>query len=84
MFKIIRVVEMANTCYICGKEMADGTDCCPHYEHIIPNALGGHLTSNTILCMNCGGDYSKGDRSFVDIFGGFIHNIENDFNQNIN
>lgn len=75
---------MANTCYICGKEMADGTDCCPHYEHIIPNALGGHLTSNTILCMNCGGDYSKGDRSFVDIFGGFIHNIENDFNQNIN
>lgn len=63
-------------CYVCGREMADGTDCCPHYEHIIPNALGGHLTSNTILCKKCGGDYSKGDSSFVDIFGCFIHNME--------
>lgn len=68
---------MANVCYMCGKEMVEGAKCCPHHEHIIPNALGGHLTSNTILCKKCGGDYSKGDRCFVDFFGGFIHNLEN-------
>lgn len=56
--------------------MAEGTDCCPHYEHIIPNAIGGHLTSNRILCEKCGGDYSKGDSKFVNIFGCFIHNLE--------
>lgn len=70
------VLKMANTCYMCGNEMTEGTDCCPHYEHIIPNALGGHLTSNTILCKKCGTDYSRGDRRFVDIFGSFIHNLE--------
>lgn len=51
---------MANTCYMCGHEMVEGNDCCPHYEHIIPNALGGHLTSNTILCKKCGTDFSVG------------------------
>lgn len=56
--------------------MAEGTDCCPHYEHIIPNAIGGHLTSNRILCEKCGGDYSKGDSRFVNVFGCFIHNLE--------
>ena len=67
---------MKNFCYVCGREMAEGTDCCPHYEHIIPNAIGGHLTSNRILCEKCGGDYSKGDSKFVNIFGCFIHNLE--------
>lgn len=52
---------MKNFCYVCGREMAERTACCPHYEHIIPNAIGGHLTSCRILCEKCGGDYSKGD-----------------------
>ena len=67
---------MKNFCYVCGCEMAEGTVCCPHFEHIIPNAIGGHLTSCRILCEKCGGDYSKGDSSFVNIFGCFIHNME--------
>lgn len=67
---------MKNYCYVCGREMAEGTVCCPHYEHIIPNAIGGHLTSYRILCEKCGGDYSKGDSNFVNIFGCFIHNME--------
>ena len=67
---------MKNKCYICGRELADGTDCCPHFEHIIPNALGGHLTCNTILCEKCGGDYSKGDSCFVALFDCFVHHIE--------
>lgn len=67
---------MSNICYVCGREMVEGAECCPHDEHIIPNALGGHLTSNYILCKTCGGSYSRGDRSFVDLFGCFVHNME--------
>lgn len=67
---------MSNICYVCGREMVEGTECRSHDEHIIPNALGGHLTSNFILCKMCGGNYSRGDRSFVDLFGGFVHNME--------
>ena len=62
--------------YVCGREMVEGTECRSHDEHIIPNALGGHLTSNFILCKMCGENYSRGDRSFVDLFGGFVHNME--------
>lgn len=67
---------MSKICYLCGREMSEGTDCCPHDEHIIPNAIGGHLVCNSILCKKCGGVYSKSDRNFVDIFGCFVHNLE--------
>lgn len=69
-------MSKTNICYVCGRVMNEATECCPHYEHIIPNAIGGHLTSNAILCKDCGGGYSKDDKKFVEIFGGFIHNLE--------
>ncbi len=37
-------------CYICGEEI---TDANKTNEHIILNALGGHLHSNTIICNDC-------------------------------
>lgn len=63
-------------CYICGEVLMEGTSHCSHYEHIIPNALGGRLTCNSILCKKCGNDYSKYDNLFVKIFDGFIHHLE--------
>ena len=65
-----------NICYICGRVIMEGTSHCAHYEHIIPNALGGHLTCNFILCKECGNAYSKDDKAFVEIFDGFIHHLE--------
>ena len=37
-------------CYLCGKELTDENK--PD-EHIILNAIGGHLHSYTLLCMEC-------------------------------
>lgn len=37
-------------CYICGKEI---TEQNKSDEHIILNAIGGHLHSNTIICNDC-------------------------------
>lgn len=41
---------MKHYCYICGDEITDAnrTD-----EHIILNAIGGHLHSYTIICKDC-------------------------------
>lgn len=37
-------------CYLCGKELTDENKSD---EHIILNAIGGHLHSYTLLCMEC-------------------------------
>lgn len=61
-------------CYLCGKELSDDGDggtAKRHKEHIIHNGIYGRLKSSTILCEKCGGDYSKSDAKFVDIFKGF-------------
>lgn len=39
-----------NYCYICGDEITD-KNCTD--EHIILNALGGHLHSYTVICKGC-------------------------------
>lgn len=39
---------MKKYCYVCGKELSEHPsldECKCHDEHIIPNAIGGHLTS---------------------------------------
>ena len=49
---------MKKYCYVCGKELSEHPsldECKCHDEHIIPNAIGGHLTSRDFLCESCGG-----------------------------
>lgn len=41
-------------CYLCGK-FFNKSDVIKHDEHIIQQAIGGTLTSNSILCKACGG-----------------------------
>lgn len=41
-------------CYVCRK-VYDEKATRRHEEHILQNAIGGKLTSNRILCENCGG-----------------------------
>jgi hypothetical protein len=42
-------------CYVCRK-FYDEKVTRRHEEHIIQNAIGGKLTSNRILCEDCGGE----------------------------
>lgn len=42
--------EKRYSCYICGKEL---TDVNKSDEHIILNAIGGHLHSYNLLCKEC-------------------------------
>ena len=37
-------------CYLCGKLLNEATSSV---EHIIPNAIGGHLKSKNLLCKDC-------------------------------
>lgn len=41
-------------CYLCGK-FFNKSDVIKHDEHIIQQAIGGTLTSKSILCKACGG-----------------------------
>lgn len=66
---------MVKRCYICGRVLSESpseNECKCHYEHIIPNAIGGHLTSRKILCESCGNSFSKEDKAFTDIFAPII------------
>lgn len=44
------MAEINYYCYICGKEITEENKSD---EHIILNAIGGHLHSYTILCKDC-------------------------------
>lgn len=63
-------------CYVCNREMIDKpTDaslCKAHGEHILHNGIRGKLISRTILCEECGGNYSKDDANFCRIFAPFV------------
>ncbi len=49
--KMIEQIDMCKYyCYICDHEL---TDTNKSDEHIILNAIGGHLHSDTLLCKNC-------------------------------
>ena len=74
-----------NYCYICGDEITDKnrTD-----EHIILNALGGHLHSYTVICKGCNtkvGETADAklaeDLSFYTDFLGVKKNRQHDHNQ---
>lgn len=68
-------------CYLCGRILsehpANTSECQCHDEHVIPNAIGGHLTDRHILCKECGGSLSKSnDVGFTDIFAPFIVHMQ--------
>lgn len=51
-----------NKCYFCGKEIEKNKT---KSEHIIPNAVGGKLTSKSILCSDCNNNLSDIDQSLA-------------------
>jgi hypothetical protein len=49
-----------------------------HKEHIIQNALGGRLKSESILCEECGGILNEEiDKNFLILFHGFTEKLKN-------
>lgn len=59
-------------CYMCGCELNGDYE-----EHIIPNALGGHLKSKNILCDFCGNELSHDiDNGFNEIFKNISSRLE--------
>jgi hypothetical protein len=43
--------------------------CITHEEHIIPNALGGYLKSEDVLCEECGSKLNDSiDKKFIENF----------------
>ena len=49
-------------CYLCGKKIEKNKT---KQEHIIPNAVGGKLTSKSILCSDCNNNLSDIDQSLA-------------------
>lgn len=63
-------------CYICGEELTKSNES---EEHIIPNAIGGKLKSNKLICKKCnnqlGNDIDYKLTKQLDVFSNFL-NIE--------
>ncbi|WP_298516371.1 HNH endonuclease [uncultured Kordia sp.] len=62
-----------SNCYLCNVTLEAHVDSSTknHYEHVIPQALGGQLKTPGILCKTCGGEEFLGgkvDKPFCDIF----------------
>jgi len=68
-------------CYVCNKELVElpqnDRQCKAHDEHIIHNGIRGKLTSHSILCEECGSNYSQEDSKFCKIFAPFIASLGN-------
>lgn len=65
--------SLMNSCYLCERPLeADISETSlNHYEHIIPQTIGGQLTARDILCKECGGDKCLGgkvDKPFSETF----------------
>ncbi len=63
-----------NKCYLCGCNLEKGN---MSDEHIIPQALGGCLISNRLLCRNCNSHLGKTiDAKFVKTFEPLICTLD--------
>lgn len=56
-------------CYYCERELNEANKSL---EHIIPNALYGHLTSKNILCKECNNKLSRVDAVFAENLNQFF------------
>jgi hypothetical protein len=66
-------------CYLCDVELLDINleDTNNHKEHIIPNAIGGRLKAQDLLCLTCGSSFGEViDKNFVQIFFPFTERID--------
>lgn len=60
-------------CVICGKLLDESNKSI---EHIIPNAICGHLDSNKIYCKNCNNKFGdKLDKEFTKIFTAIVSQL---------
>ena len=61
-------------CYICGEELTKSNES---EEHIIPNAIGGKLKSNKLICKKCnnqlGNDIDYKLTKQLDFFSNFLN-----------
>lgn len=60
-------------CYLCGIELNDDNKS---REHIIPNALGGKITSSDLLCKKCNNDTGILEESLCRALNFFINSLE--------
>jgi len=61
-------------CYLCSNEITEKNKT---KEHIIPNALGGRLKSEKIICINCNSEYGTTlDKVFEEVPLSTMLNIE--------
>lgn len=71
--EITPYVAFMNNCYLCGCTLEDHVNetTANHFEHVIPQAIGGQLTVRDLLCKTCGGHERLGgkiDKPFGDMF----------------
>jgi hypothetical protein len=71
--------KMIKKCYCCP-ETLEGK----YNEHIIPNAIGGKITSKDLLCTNCGNKFSKIDNAIIEHCKPFatLMDVQRDRNEN--
>jgi hypothetical protein len=50
-------MRSTSTCYCCLQEISSASESL---EHIIPNAIGGHLRAKHVLCIRCNSDLGRG------------------------
>ncbi|MBG32451.1 HNH endonuclease [Alcanivorax jadensis] len=63
-------------CYLCGN-FFNKSDTLKHDEHIIQQAIGGSLTSNSILCQSCGEELGDSiDVPFNMMFGSICTRLD--------
>jgi hypothetical protein len=62
-------IENVPRCYRCEALLTDENESD---EHVIPNSIGGHLVSNTLLCISCNPDLSGLDAAVASVMNLFM------------
>ena len=75
---------MSRKCYCCDVEIDSSND---HFEHVIPQGIGGKLQSDGILCISCGEELGKKiDSNFCENFSEFqnLMDVKKDRGKSLN